>query len=82
MIQGFFSFTEYTDSNGRITWTYPEAFIEDPFVAISKLDASQSLNMYSVNKTRAIFRVNNMSGANVGSGVKSGFMGIALGRWK
>lgn len=82
MIQGFSSFNEYTDANGRITWTFPEAFLEYPFVAVSKFDAAQSLNIYSLDKTRVIYRVNNMSGTNVGSGVKSGFAGIAVGRWK
>ncbi len=82
MLQATYSNAFVTDSNARVQWTYDEAFLEDPFCVVLKTNAAQSINMYSVNKTRAIYRINDMSGANIGSGVTTGFMSIAIGRWK
>ena len=81
MIQAVYSsFT--TNSYSRIEWTYPEAFLEFPFVCVLKVSPSRTVNFYSGSKTKVILRCNDMSGAVVGEGDTSSYMIIAVGRWQ
>lgn len=74
-------FTDTTDSNSRVTWTYPEAFIADPTVSVLKTQANYSFNIYSLNNTRIILRCNDMSGSTIGSGQSVTLSMVAIGRY-
>lgn len=81
MIQGYYD-QPTTDSYSRITWTYDEAFLEDPFPVVGNGEPNQHVNLHSWNKTKVILRVNDMSGNAVGNGVATEVIIVAIGRWK
>lgn len=81
MIQAYYG-KPNTDSNSRFQWTYPEAFIEDPFVSVSNAIPSQALNLAQWNKTRTIVNVCNTTGEQAGANVAAEMIIIAFGRWE
>lgn len=82
MIEAFLSGGIAVDSNGRVTLTFPEAFLDTPICVFGKYSASYDFSIYSSNTARVIVRCTNSSGSALASGTNVGIAMIALGRWK
>lgn len=82
MIEAFLSGGIAVDSNGRVTLTFSEAFLDTPICVFGKYSASYDFSIYSSNTARVIVRCTNSSGSALASGTSVGIAMIALGRWK